>query len=299
MGLTGDGDRGGGRLETAVEGDERRGDVEGDEGREVGRGRSGSRLRLGDVDSALSLDLLKNGGESGGRGNGEGGGSAVGGLGRSRELESGVAAPETALEAEEVGQHNLALLREDALRVVLDRLERVLAMPQSHHDSSLRPARNLELLRKRVEPRRERMVPRRLDSLRDALEESLRVVQDRARLAVHDLSRRVDDSPVRRVHALQTHADAEDRHLACVRLDCWDGDATVAKRVSRTGGDDEMGKVGVLSLEFRDGDGLGSDHGHVGAEEAEVLVLQGGRVGQLKDRWGWSLASASCSQGSR
>ena len=51
MGLTGDGDRGGGRLETAVEGDERRGDVEGDEGREVGRGRSGSRLRLGDVDS--------------------------------------------------------------------------------------------------------------------------------------------------------------------------------------------------------------------------------------------------------
>lgn len=271
-------------LESAVEGDEGRGDVQVDERVEVGGLESRGCLGLGHVEVALQLDTLEDGGKSGGRGGGGGGGLVV--LGSNDDVRSSIFVarvlfPDTTGEAEEVAEHDLAVLGENRLGMVLDRLEGELAMPESHDDAALGPASNDEVGRKSVEPSGERVIPGRLYILRDVLEDALAVVRNGARLAVHDLAGFVHDSSVGGVHALKSHADSHDGNLADVRLDGRDGDARIALGVAGTGRDDEVGEVWVASLELFERDRLGTNDGYVGAEQAEVLILFCVARGQL------------------
>lgn len=263
MRLTVERDRGHGGLEAAVEGDERGRDVEGNEGGEVGGGEPWGSLGTSDVERSLLLDALEDRREGRGGRDGECDGPSIRLVRRSERgpsssstLVSRVPTPEPAREVEEVDEHDFALLGEDALRVILEGLEGVLAMPQAHDDTGLGPARNFELVGEGVEPRGKRVIPGRLDALRDALEEPLAVVLDGARFAVHDLACGIDLSTVRDVHTLETHAYAEDRDLAGVLLDGGDGDAAVAERVAGSGRDDEVGEVGVLGVKLFEGDGF-------------------------------------------
>lgn len=161
--------------------------------------------------------------------------------------------------------------------MVLDRLEGKLLMPQTHNETSFGSTRDFEDLWDRVDLGCERVVPCTSYSLRHPFVETFSVVHHRTRFSVHVFSRLINDSSVVDRHALETHADSENRDLAGVRFDRRDRDTGIFERVTWTRRDYEVGHLRVLGLKLLEGDRFGSNDGDISSEHAEVLILS--RIG--------------------
>lgn len=178
--------------------------------------------------------------------------------------------------------HDLhASVRDDRLRVELHPLDpRVLFVPHRHdHASSsvsvfsffLRPRRHLEAVgaRRRVDD--ERVVPRRQERRRQPLQQPFAIMNDGARLSVHDAPGGAHDVAAKGpADALVAHADAEERELRPEDGDGLERDARLLGG-PRTGADEDPG--GIHRLDLGDGGGVVGDDDEVAAEVAEVLVF--------------------------
>ena len=114
----------------------------------------------------------------------------------------------------------------------------------------------------------ERVIPHRREGRRDALEQLIVLVDDRARLAVHQPVRLHDLPPERLADCLVAEADAEHRHLARERAHQRDGDPSLSggARAGRDHGDARLEREHA-----RDRDRVVAVHGGRFAQRPEVL----------------------------
>src|SRR3954454_8951329 len=127
----------------------------------------------------------------------------------------------------------------------LHALDRQPPVPHSHDFAVVAIRRRLELL---GQPRRgERVVPARVEPLRQTAEDAASVVRDGARLPVQELARVADLAAERLDDRLVPEADAERRRAGGEPADDLDRRARIC-RPAWTGGDDELGRRKTLSL---------------------------------------------------
>src|SRR6185295_5148230 len=106
----------------------------------------------------------------------------------------------------------LALAGENRFRMELDTVDRPGAVPEPHDVRVLaRPRRDLEFRRQTLFSDHERVISRSDERPRDAPEQSLAVVLDRRRLAVHRYARAHHVATEHRADRLVSKADAENR----------------------------------------------------------------------------------------
>ncbi|RUS28021.1 hypothetical protein BC938DRAFT_482456 [Jimgerdemannia flammicorona] len=168
------------------------------------------------------------------------------------ELE--VLIPFSVTHLEEVGEHGLPVLTEDAFRMELDALDGELPVADGHDDVVFRPS----------------VITGDVDILWDAAEEALSIVLDGGGLAVKDLARVADCAAKDLEDALLTEADAQNRDLAGEVRDNFARDTGVRGRVARSRGDDNVARV--PRLDVLDGGLVVAIDLHLGAEGRQVLV---------------------------
>lgn len=116
------------------------------------------------------------------------------------------------------------------------------------------------------------MVTSRMKSLGETFEETLAIVSDGRGFTVDDLTDFGDLAAERGVDTLEAHADSQDRDFASIMVNGRDRDPRVGEGMTRTGGDDEMGDVGMGLDELLKSARLRSDDRYGAAEKREILV---------------------------
>src|SRR5262249_50926541 len=96
----------------------------------------------------------------------------------------------------------------------LDAFDGLAAMAEPHDLALAGPCADLQTRGQRLPPHEQRMVARRVERIRQALEDRLAVVLDRRRLAVHDALGADDLAAECCTERLMSEADTEDREAA-------------------------------------------------------------------------------------
>ncbi len=111
---------------------------------------------------------------------------------------------------QKIGDQPRTLFGEETLWVKLHAFDGHRLVTNPHQFIAIGPRRDLEVRRERIALKRQRMVSRRDERIRQAVVDAMAVVMDGTRLTVHEPFR-TDDAPAKRLpDALMTKANAED-----------------------------------------------------------------------------------------
>src|SRR5665213_1632289 len=148
----------------------------------------------------------------------------------SRRVSLSISAANTSVRPpfEEVPQDAVAFAGQNRLGMKLHAVHRKIPMPKPHDRAVfLRARRNLEIVREPFVRDDERVIARRKERLGDSRKQTLAVVLDRRRLAVHWHTRTNDLAAEHRAHRLMPEAHAEDRRRGAELADDVHRDAGV------------------------------------------------------------------------
>src|SRR3954469_16419957 len=130
-------------------------------------------------------------------------------------------------DSEKVAKYVFTALGKDGFRMELHTPDRMLSMAHGVDLRRVVPGArdDLQLARQRVSLDHQRMIPHHLERARHIAEDSLPIVRDTRRLAVHQIARTDDLASIRLADRLMSETNAEYRNRASPLPDCFDADA--------------------------------------------------------------------------